>query len=651
MRTGLIKFALVCLACLAGSIVPDAPSMAAVAPANAELPKQDARILSEKCLVTVASDGRTITECTVEEEVHSILAMDVFLDPRVRWRAGEQKFTVVSAYSIAPGTGKKVNTPPHAINEVTPFFEELTPSSTAWRETVISFVGVMPGSRLVRHTKLEDLVAPAWPMDGRWPLQKVRPIDFLEYRFSGISHVALVDPPAGCTLTGAPPTVTVTCKNLPGVGFSGIGSGRRIEFTDELYGRLPRVVVSTWKDAAAVAVALKNRRYRTLDPKAATGPDNPVWPEFLRKELALQPTPSARVETLRIAVMTAFRTLTTRRSPVSLPDVFSYRAVTVLERALLLDAALRHHVPEASRVRVAYLSDHEVIADRIPNLVEFPNPVVLFSLHGREFVFSPATGELGPWPSLAAGTWILDPQQKDPPELVPGDRGLPMRALHAKAVVDAEKVTFTGQATWETFADVPPCARMLPPQLGRLERCEVLERSPGLIRVSFTSVADLDGEAVASLPGLLDLLGSQLFRVMPFDAGVAAVFPAALARIELEFTWKPDLWSLVRVQSGRWIIPHKEPLGYSAGLFSPGCRQSFSVHRKGMILFSGECQFNRRYYHGAAVKPSFASGFVGSQPYRDGLKAGRSLKERMTAQSMMLPMDVWFKKPPQPKER
>ncbi len=651
MKTGLIKFSLVWIACLAGSFVPAAPAFAVAAPANAQLPKQDARILSEKCQVTIASDGRTTTECTVEEEVHSILAMDVFLDPRVRWQAGAQKFTVLSAYSIAPGTGKKVNTPPHAINEVTPFSEELTPSSTAWRETVISFVGVMPGSRLVRHTKLEDLVAPAWPMDGRWPLQKVRPIDLLEYRFSGISHVALVDPPAGCTLTGAPPTVTVTCRNVPGVGFSGIGSGRRIEFTEELHGRLPRVVVSTWKDAAAVAAGLKTRRYRTLDPKAATGPDNPVWPEFLKKELAIQPTPAARVETLRVAVMTAFRTLTTRRIPVSLPDVFSYRAVTVLERALLMDAALRHHVPEATRPRVAYLSDHEVIADRIPNLVEFPNPVVLFSLHGREYVFSPATGELGPWPSLAAGTWILDPQQKDSPELVPGDRGLPMRALHAKAVVDSEKVTFTGQATWETFADAPPCARMLPPQLGRLDRCEVLERSPGLIRVSFTSVADLEGEAVASLPGPLDVLGPQLFRVTPFEAGAGAVFPAALARLELEFTWKPDLWSLVRVQSGRWIIPHKEPTGYGAGMYSPGCRQSFSVHGKGMIIFSGECQFNRRYYHGAVVKPSVASGFLGSAPYRDGLKAGRLLRERLTVHTMMLPMDVWFRKPPQPKEK
>ncbi|PKN21628.1 MAG: hypothetical protein CVU65_16510 [Deltaproteobacteria bacterium HGW-Deltaproteobacteria-22] len=613
-------------------------------PAMAQLPRQDARIISEKCMVTVAADGRAVTECTIEEEVHSMLAMDVFLDPRVRWLAGTQKFTVLAAYSVAPGTGRKVSTPAHAINEVTPFTEELTPLSTPWRETVISHVGVMPGSRLVRRTRLEDLVAPVVPYEARWPLQKVRPIDFLEYRFRGITHLALVDPPAGCMLTGAPPEVTVTCKNVPGVGFSGVGSGRRIEITDELYGRLPRVVVSAWKDAAALAAVLKARRYPTVTAHSGTRADSSLWPEFLNKEMALQPTPVARVETLRSTVMTAFRTLSLKRPPVPLLEVLKHRAVTVTERAMLFDAALRLFVPEARSVRTAFLSDHEVIANRIPSTVEYSNPVVLFSLAGRELIFSPSTGELGPWPSLAAGTWLLDPTLRESPTLVPGDSG-PLRAVHAKAVVDGRKLKFAGQATWETFADAPPCAKMLPPSLGQLERCDVLERSPGLIRVGFSSSAELDGEAVATLPGALDPLGS-LFRVMPFEAGVTAVFPAARSQVELEFTFNAEAWSLVRVQSGSWVIPHKEPLGYGAGLITPGCRQNFSVHRNGLIRFSSACDLKRRHHYGKLVKPAAGSGFTGGQAYRESLKAGSLLEGRGTVHKNIQSLVVWFRKPP-----
>ena len=630
-----------------------APSSAA--PAEGRLPGQDARVLSERCTVAVAADGRTVIECAVEEEVHSLLAMDVFLDPRFRWLAGAQKFTLLEAYTLAPGTTKKIVTPPHAINEVTPFGEELTPGASPWRETVVSHVGAVPGSRVVRRWRLEDLAVPALPMDARFPLQRVRPVDLLEYRFTGVSHVALVDPPQGCALTGAPPVVTVTCRAVPGAGFAGVGAGRRIELNDELVGRLPRVVVSGWKDAAALAAALRGQRYLPVAAGKMPTPEAPAWPEFMRKELELASTPAARVEALRALVMTAFRTLSVRRPPAPFTDVLRYRAVTPLERGLLFVAALRAFVPEVRAARCVRTSDHEVVAWRIPSLVEFPNALVRFTLDGRELGFSPASGLLGPWPGPVAGTWVLDPASKDVPEALPGGRG-PLRAVHAKAVVDASRITFTGQATWETFDEAPTCARMLPAALGRVERCEVLERMPGLVRVGFTSVADLEGESAASqggivarFPGTLDLLG-PLFPTAPLHAGVSLVFPAARARLRLELEWKPALWELARVQAGTWVIPHREPMGYAAATITPGCQQGLHAPRSGGIVLTGECELTRRYHHGRMVKPAVALGFLGQEAFRDGLQAGIPLAARATTHAMIVPFEVWLRRPPEKPE-
>ncbi len=623
------------------------PLAASAAPSEGQLPKQDARVLSEKCTVAVAADGRATTECAVEEEVHSLMAMDVFLDPRYRWVFGAQKFTLLEAYSVAPGTGKKVATPPHAINEVTPFGEELTPGASGWRETVVSHVGVVPGSRVVRRWRLEDVTAPARPFDARYPLQRVRPVDLLEYRFQGVAHVALVDPPSGCSLSGAPPSVTVTCRAVPGVGFAGVGAGRRIDLTDALVGRLPRVVVSAWPDAAALAAAEKALRYVPVEPGKMPTPEAPAWPGLFRKELELAPTPAARLEVLRVLVMTAFRALATRRAPVPLPEVFRFRAVTPLERALLFEAALREFVPEVRGLRRVRVSDHEVVAWRIPSLVEFPDVLVRFTLEGRELVFSPENGHLGPWPGLAGGAWVIDPAEKDLPGLVPGDRG-PLRAVHAKAQVDASRITFTGQATWETFGEAPVCARMLPAALGRVERCEVLERAPGLVRVGFTSVAELEGEAVARLPGTLDLLGAQLFPVAPFHAGGALSFPVARARLRLELEWKPSLWEQVRVQAGSWVIPHREPMGYAAATITPGCLQGLHAPRSGGVVLTGECDFTRRHYYGAIVKPAVAHGFVGKEAFRESLGVGSLLQGRRTAHAMIVPLEVWFRRPAPP---
>ncbi len=637
------------LTVLVGSLVS---AGAPAAPAEGQLPKLDARVLSERCTVAVVVDGRAVTECAVEEEVHSLLAMDVFLDPRFRWLAGAQKFTLLEAYTVAPGTGKKVVTPPHAINEVTPFGEELTPGASPWRETVVSHVGAVPGSRVVRRWRLEDVTAPALPLDVRFPLQRVRPVDLLEYRFTGVAHVALVDPPQGCALTGAPPAVTVTCRAVPGAGFTGVGAGRRIELTDELVGRLPRVVVSAWKDAAALAAVHRAWRYLPAPAGKMPSPEAPAWPEFVRRELELAPTPAARVEALRALVMTAFRTLAVRRPPASFADVLKHRAVTPLERALLFEAALLAFVPEVRAVRRVRASDHEVVAWRIPSLVEFPNALVRFTLDGRELVFSPASGQLGPWPGLAAGTWVIDPAAKDDPELVSGDRG-PLRALHAKAQVDETRITFTGQATWETFDEAPTCARMLPAALGRVERCEVLERMPGLIRVGFTSVADLESDSaalqaggIARFPGALDLLG-PLFPAAPLHAGVSLVFPAARARLRLELEWKPARWELSRVQAGTWVIPHREPMGYAAATITPGCQQGLHAPRSGGIVLSGECGLARRYHHGREVKPAAALGFVGKEAYRESLRAGTQLAARATTHAMIVPFEVWLLRPPE----
>lgn len=638
-----------------GLVAALAPLAASAAPAEGQLPKQDARVLSEKCTVSVAADGRATTECAVEEEVHSLLAMDVFLDPRYRWVAGAQKFTLLEAYSVAPGTGKKVATPPHAINEVTLFGEELTPGASPWRETVVSHVGVVPGSRVVRRWRLEDVTAPARPFDARFPLQRVRPVDLLEYRFTGISHVALVDPPAGCVLSGAPPSVTVTCRAVPGVGFAGVGAGRRIDLNEALVGRLPRVVVSAWPDGAALAAAQKALRYVPVESGKRVTPEAPAWPGLFRKELELAPTPAARLEVLRVLVMTAFRPLTTRRAPVPLPEVFRFRAVTPLERALLFEAALREFVPEVRALRCVRVSDHEVVAWRVPSLVEFPDVLVRFTLEGRELVFSPETGQLGPWPGLAGGAWVIDPVEKDVPWLVPGDRG-PLRAVHAKAQVDASRITFTGQATWETFGDAPTCARMLPAALGRVERCEVLERAPGLVRVGFTSVAELDGDSdasqskgIARLPGTLDLLGPPLLPVAPFHAGGALSFPVARARLRLELEWKPSLWEQVRVQAGSWVIPHRESMGYAAATITPGCRQGLHAPRSGGVILTGECDFTQRHHYGALVKPAVAHGFVGKEAFRESLRAGPLLQGRRTAHAMIVPLEVWFRSPAPPR--
>ncbi len=618
----------------------------APAPGMAKPPAVDARIVSEKCTITVALDHRTVTECHQEEEVYTLLAMDQFADPRIRWRADTQQLTVLSAFSLAPRTQKRTDTPDHAINVVTPFFQELTPGATFWRETVISHVGVETGSRLVRSWKREDTKATG-PLDATFPLLRVRPVDHLEYRFRGVPHLALVDPPASCKLEGRPPDMTVTCRNLPGTGTIGLSGGRRMRIDDELVARLPRVVVSTHRDTAALRADLLSLRRPVPGglSQRNTG-EKPKWPEFLFREMQTQVSDAGRFETLRHHVLKSFRLLQVPRPPVSLEDVLEQRAATAWEKALLLDAALRAFVPAARNVRTAHMSSHGVIAARIPGLAEFPHPVVILEIDGKELIVNPATGETGPWPAFAADTWILDPVRQETPVHVPGTRGGHVRTIHAVAKIGADgRISWSGQSHGETYSDLPDCARMVPSAMGKPDTCDIRERSPGVQRVAFTSETRSREDGLLVMPDLFELLDPQ-FSSVPQGAGVSMVLPVTRVQFTVELEWTPGSIDWIWMRSGSWVIPNRHASGFGAALHQhPYCEQRMHSRGQGRLVISGFCDNRHRYHYGNRVKPEASIGFIHSQPFRDTLVAGPKLSVPERLHQQFLPMQLLWKRP------
>ncbi len=586
---------------------------------------EDARVLSERCAVTVEKDGRSVTECTVEEVVHTQMAMDAFVDPRFRWRADFQKFTVLEAYSIAPRTGRRMNVPAHAINVVAPFHEEDVPESTPWRETVLSFVGVEPGSRVVRRTRLEDVSARPAPFEAAFPLQRVRPVDFLELKFSGIAHVQLVDPPSGCRVDGAPPSVTVTCRNVPGTGFAGVGSGRKVEILPELYGRLPRVVVSVWKDWDSVREALRQRRL-------AFEPERTEWPEFLKSEMQAQLTPAGRLNALFRIWDGALRALPLQRVPVGAGTFWKYRAGTQEERALALAAALARFVPEAQDVRVVWAAAHEAAAVRIPNLLEFSVPVVTFRLQGRELAYSPSRGEVGPPGAVIGGVWWMSGDAGPQPM----EAQAPLRALSARLRVEKDRISAEGQVLWETFAGVPECARMVPVLLGSVKDCVVEESAPGWRRIRFSTSSPWNPPAL-ELPGAAPSDGGA---GVPFDAGVSLVLPAVQTRVALEVAFSPDVRPRVLKNGATRLDMRASQAGFALAE-TEECRQEMSWNPRSLRI-DGRCDLMRRYHHGFRVAPARTVVLPAGAPLPADASVARMLGAREGVYRIVRAPEVWF---------
>lgn len=581
---------------------------------------EDARVLSERCSVTVQPDGRAVTECRVEEEVRTQLAMDVFLDPRFRWRPDKQKFTVLEAYSIAPRTKRRMDTPPHAINVVTPFSEETVPGSTFWRETVVSFVGVEPGSKLVRKTRLEDTVPPETPYEAVFPLQRVRPVDFLELRFSGVASVQLVDPPAGCKLEGRPPAFTITCRSVPGAGFAGIGTGRKTEITPDVMGRLPRAVVSAWKDGAALREVLQRRR-RAYTPECR-------FPAFLEQEMQTQLTPAGRLEVLRRTWNEALRTLPVPRAPVDADTFWRYRAGTQEERALAFAAALGRFVPEAQNVRVIHASLHEAAAAGIPNLQEFPRMAVTFVLQGRALAWAPDSGEVGPPESVAGGAWWLEAESKEV-RLI--EAAGPLRALTARMRISPNRIAVEGQVLWETFGDAPDCARMVPPIWGKVEICTVEESAPGWRRVRFTAFPEQ-----AVFPGILP----KEKNLSDWEAGASVVLAPVRTRMDLDVSLEAGVQARVLKIGTLQLNLRSQPSG-SAGAGTAQCHQEITWNTRGFRI-RGNCETNQRHHYGARVKPAEGIGFAGNTPLTIPPSRAVFLAGRRDWLRLVSPPELWF---------
>lgn len=584
-------------------------------------PAQDARVLLERCQIHIHANGQSVTECTVEEEVYTQLAMDVFLDPRFRWRSDTQKFTVLEAYSLHPRTKKRLDTPSYAMNVVSPFHQETVPLATVWRETVVSFVGVEPGSKLVRKTRLEDVIVPKTPYEASFPLQRVRPVDFLELRFSGVANVQLVDPPTGCQLNGRPPTFTITCRQVPGVGFAGVGVGRKVEISPEVYTRLPRVVVSTWKDKNELRDELRRRRQAYPSKQMRI-------PASLEQEIQRQLTPAGRLETLR-HFWSQLRGLLEKREPVDVETFWRYRAGTQEEKALAFAAALERWVPEAQDVRIIYVSAHE-IASGIPNLLEFLHPVVLFRWQRRQLAFSPTTGEVGLPESVAGGAWWLDADRGDIRFV---EAKAPLRALSARLRVFSDKVDVEGQVVWETFADAPNCERMVPTQWGKPTRCSIEESAPGWRRIRFT----------AFLPELTFVPlhpVQKIFSEAPYDAGLSLVLPAVRTQLELEVSYAPGVQARI-LKIGTNKMDLRTQTAGSAEVGTDRCFQKVAWNPQTLRLV-GHCNWNRRYHYGARIQPATSVGFIQNTPLMFSSPQPVFLVERKKLLRLLSLPELWF---------
>ncbi len=127
------------------------------APGAKEYPSSDAVILSETIEYTMEPDGRVTENYFRAEKVLTYQGMDLIGDPKVAFNKENQELKDYSLTTYTPD-GRIVEAKANSFNEMTPFELEKAPAYMAWRQMVMTKVGLDLGAVVETRYVLSDKI-------------------------------------------------------------------------------------------------------------------------------------------------------------------------------------------------------------------------------------------------------------------------------------------------------------------------------------------------------------------------------------------------------------------------------------------------------------------------------------------------------------
>jgi hypothetical protein len=117
------------------------PPQYAGTPTAKDFPGADALVLSESRHFTLAADGRVTEHRRVVQKILTYQGMDEIGDPKIAFNKENQTLTINLCRTYTP-EGKVVDAKSNSFNEMTPYELEKSPAYTAWRQMVVTKVGL-----------------------------------------------------------------------------------------------------------------------------------------------------------------------------------------------------------------------------------------------------------------------------------------------------------------------------------------------------------------------------------------------------------------------------------------------------------------------------------------------------------------------------
>jgi hypothetical protein len=130
-------FALAGAAALASGLPPQYAST----PTAKDYPAADVLVLSDARAISLLPDGRVVEKVSRVEKMLTYQGMDEAGDPKIPFNKENQELTITRCRTYTP-EGMVVDAKENSFNEMTPFELEAAPDYTAWREMVVTKVGL-----------------------------------------------------------------------------------------------------------------------------------------------------------------------------------------------------------------------------------------------------------------------------------------------------------------------------------------------------------------------------------------------------------------------------------------------------------------------------------------------------------------------------
>lgn len=159
-------------------------------PGAREYPNADVLVLSESTSFELGANGLVTEKVHKLEKILTYKGIDAVGDPKITFNKDLQKLTIQKVRTYTPD-GRIVNAKANSFNEMTPFALAKAPVYTAWRQMVVTKVGLEIGCVVETEYTIRDLKPWRRWLEGKILLQNGEPA--LERKVS-------ITVPAGTTL-------------------------------------------------------------------------------------------------------------------------------------------------------------------------------------------------------------------------------------------------------------------------------------------------------------------------------------------------------------------------------------------------------------------------------------------------------------------